>query len=274
VMPEHSLALYQELAKRDVPVQLFLHQGGHGGDPPFRMMNRWFTRFLFEVENGVEDEPRSWIVRESGRGEPTSYPDWPHPGARAVTLRPGPGGRTSGALGLAEATGQEKLVDDASVAGPELAKAQESKHRLLYATPKLAEPLHVSGTARVHVRLASSKRAANLSVWLVSLPWSGDRRPSGDIVTRGWADPQNHASLTKSEPLERGRFVDVTFDLQPDDQVIASGEQLGLMIFSSDREFTLWPEPGTELTIDLAGTWLELPVVGGDAAFQRSVGVQ
>jgi nitronate monooxygenase len=34
------------------------------------------------------------------------------------------------------------------------------------------------------------------------------------------------------------------------------------MIFSSDREFTLWPEPGTKLTVDLDATSLELPVVG------------
>jgi X-Pro dipeptidyl-peptidase len=36
------------------------------------------------------------------------------------------------------------------------------------------------------------------------------------------------------------------------------------MIFSSDREFTLWPEPGTKLTVDLDGTKLMLPVVGGN----------
>lgn len=34
------------------------------------------------------------------------------------------------------------------------------------------------------------------------------------------------------------------------------------MIFSSDRDFTLWPHPGTELTIDLNETQLILPVVG------------
>jgi X-Pro dipeptidyl-peptidase len=38
------------------------------------------------------------------------------------------------------------------------------------------------------------------------------------------------------------------------------------MIFSSDRDFTLWPEAGTTLTVDLAGTSLELPVVGGAEA--------
>jgi X-Pro dipeptidyl-peptidase len=44
------------------------------------------------------------------------------------------------------------------------------------------------------------------------------------------------------------------------------------MIFSSDRDFTLWPEPGTELTIDLDATSIEMPVVGGADAFRRATG--
>jgi X-Pro dipeptidyl-peptidase len=109
-------------------------------------------------------------------------------------------------------------------------------------------------------------------VWLVTLPWTGSApctgsaTPTANLVTRGWADPQNHRSLTSGEPLAPDRFYDVTFPLQPDDQVIPVGRQLGLMVFSSDREFTLRPQPGTELTVDLAGTSLELPVVGGPLA--------
>ncbi|MEO3873348.1 hypothetical protein ABGB18_31445 [Nonomuraea sp. B12E4] len=38
------------------------------------------------------------------------------------------------------------------------------------------------------------------------------------------------------------------------------------MIFSTDHEFTLHPEPGTVLTVDLARTSVELPVVGGPPA--------
>ena len=44
------------------------------------------------------------------------------------------------------------------------------------------------------------------------------------------------------------------------------------MIFSSDRDFTLWPEPGTELTVDLDATSLALPVVGGVAALRGAFG--
>ena len=42
------------------------------------------------------------------------------------------------------------------------------------------------------------------------------------------------------------------------------------MILSSDREFTLWPKPGTELTVDLDATTIRLPVVGGVDAFKRA----
>jgi len=123
------------------------------------------------------------------------------------------------------------------------------------------------------LRVASSKPAANLSVWLVSLPWTDSRRIYDNVITRGWADPQNHSSLTESEPLEPGEFVELDFTLQPDDQVIPAGQRIGLMIFSSDRDFTLWPEPGTELTVDLDATSLRLPVLGGEGALAEALGV-
>ena len=165
------------------------------------------------------------------------------------------------------------MVDDANVTGTTLAKADQSPHRLLYKTPKLAADVHLSGTPKVTIKLASSKPAANLSVWLVSLPWEIPQRGkrvkiTDNLITRGWADPQNNQSLTESKPLEPGQFYDLTFTLEPDDQVIKAGQQIGLMIFSSDHDFTLWPEAGTELTIDLDGTSLALPIVGGKSALK------
>ena len=277
VMPDHSVLVYEALRARGVPARLFLHQGGHGGPPPLEMMNRWFTRYLYDVENGVESEPKSWIVREGGeRTNPTPYPDYPHPDASSVTLHLAAGGVQTGGLTVAPAPGQgrETLVDNFSFSGATLAHAEWTDHRLLYLSPELADAVHLSGTPRVTIRLASNSPAANLTVWLVSLPWTEDRPGRGGavvpgrggVITRGWADPRNHASLTTGEPLVPGQFYEMTFDLQPDDQIIPPGQRIGLMIFSSDREFTLWPAPGTELTVDLDGTSLELPVVGGAAA--------
>src|SRR5690606_8654894 len=156
--------------------------------------------------------------------------------------------------------GVESLIDNVAFGGDELAQAGRSEHRLLYATEPLAKPQHLSGTPRVRQVVGASKPAVNLSVWLVSLPWEGD---PASVITRGWADPQNYRSLRESEPLRPGAFYQVDFDLQPDDEVIPAGKRIGLMIFASDRDFTLWPEAGTELFVDLDGSWVELPIVGG-----------
>jgi len=265
VMPEHSVRIYEALKKKGVPSMAFFHQGGHGGSPPRELMNKWFTRYLYGVENGVEKLPRAWIVREGDRAnDPTPYADYPNPAAVDVVLRPAGEGRTVGTLSPTNTDGTiQVLVDDARIEGAKLAAAEASEHRLLFATPELEKPVHISGTASLKIRVASSKPAANLSVWLVSLPWTRSRSINDNIITRGWADPQNHKSLTESEPLEPGAFYDLDFTLQPDDQIIPAGARIGLMIFSSDRDFTLWPEPGTQLSVDLAGTELTLPVVGG-----------
>ncbi|MCO6512116.1 MAG: Xaa-Pro dipeptidyl-peptidase [Aridibacter famidurans] len=276
VMPEHSYRIYKKAKEMGLPVQIFYHQGGHGGPPPMTLMNRWFTRYLHGVQNGVENDPKSWIVREDkDASDPTAYPDYPHPDAEDVTFHLSKGAPSSGGLSASAPAkqGTETFVDNFSFDGEALARAEYTNHRLIYLTPVLKEPLHVSGVAKVKIRLASSKPAANLSVWVVSLPWNTGRRAkiTDNIITRGWADPQNYRSLTEGEPLVPGRFYEMEFELQPDDQVIAAGQQIGLMIFSSDKDFTLHPDPGTELTIDLDGTNLTLPVVGGAAAISRAM---
>jgi X-Pro dipeptidyl-peptidase len=276
VVPEHSNRIYQALKAKGVPVQVFYNQGGHGGRPPTEMMNRWFARYLHGAENGVEKGPRAWIVRENDeKTKPTPYDDYPNPAASPVVLHLVAGSPERGQLRTTPQPkqGTETLVDNFSFSGASLAQAEWTNHRLIYVTPKLTEAVHLSGTPRVTIKLASSKPAANLSVWLVSLPWNNARNAkiTDNIITRGWADPQNYRSLTESEPLIPGRFYEVTFDLQPDDQIIPAGQQIGLMVFSSDRDFTLWPTPGTELTIDLDATSLFLPVVGGTDAFAKAI---
>lgn len=268
VMPEHSYRIYDKAREKGLPVQIYYHQNGHGGPPPISMMNRWFTKYLHGVDNGVENDPKAWIVREDDKMEnPTSYEDYPNPKASDVTLFLTKGAPEKGQLSTSkpQKQGTESLVDNYSFSGSSLAQAEVTNHRLIYVTPPLSEDVHISGIPKIKIKLTSSKPAANLSVWLVSLPWSEGRSTNitDNIITRGWADPQNHKSLTESEPLVPNKFYEMEFGLMPDDQIIPKGQQIGLMIFSSDKEFTLWPEPGTELTVDLDGTQLVLPVVGG-----------
>ena len=304
VMPDHSTRFYDALKAQGKRVALYLHQGGHGGNPPLDMLNRWFSHYLYGVDNGVEKDPPVWIVHDQnaqaqvnpaqviasaaqggrGRGSiaPTPFASFPVPGTVGVTLYPSSGGNGIASLTSTAVRGTEKLVDDVSMSGSANAVATQSINRLLYATPALSDTIHVSGYARVKLRIASSKPAANLSVWLVMLPYDSTRRGSeshAGIVARGWADIQNYKSLTAGgwynskapgEPLVPGRFYDVTFDLQPTDEFIPAGRQLAVMIMSSDKQFTLHPAPGTELTIDLAESSFTIPVVGGKGALTKA----
>lgn len=274
VMPEHSFRIYQAAKDQGIPSQIYYHQKGHGGPPPMPMMNRWFTHYLFGIENGVEKSPNAYIVRENDE-MPTAYPDFPNPEAKDVTLYLGSGAPGIGTLTSAQSDTDrnETLVDNYSFTGAMLAQAEKTNHRLIYSTPTLKEDVHLSGVSSVTITLSSSKPAANLSVWLVSLPWNGgsDQKITDNIITRGWADPQNYNSITESEPLKKDVFYEVSFDLMPDDQIIPKGQKIALMIFSSDQEFTLWPEPGTELTIDLDKTNITLPVVGGSEGLDRAL---
>ena len=274
VVPSHSYRFIEVLKKKGVPLQIFYHQGGHGGEPPFKMMNRWFTRYLVGVENGVENDPKAWIVRENdARTNPTPYANYPNPDASYVNLYLTKGAPMAGGLTPTKPAmqGSETLTDDYNISGADHAMAESSENRLLFVTPVLTEPVHISGVVTVTIRVASSKPAVNLSVWMVSLPWSPDRatKITDNLITRGWADPQNHKSISKSKPLIPGKFYELTFELEPDDQIISAGEQIGLMIFSTDKDFTLWPDPGTRLTVDLDATVIKVPIVGGSKALKN-----
>ena len=268
VMPVHSYRISKRAKEMGIPTQIYYHQNGHGGPPPMKMMNRWFTRYLHGVKNNVENDTKAWIVRENDkRTEPTAYKDYPNPAAEQVEFHLTEGGIKAGGLSINKKRNktEETLVDDHNISGNDLAKSINSKNRLLFVTPTLTKDIHISGVANITVKIASSKPAANLSVWLVSLPWDETKgaKITENIITRGWADLQNHKSLRKSMPLKPGTFYQMAFDLQPDDQIIKKGQQIGLMIFSSDSQFTLLPKPGTELTVDLNGTSITIPVVGG-----------
>ena len=276
VMPEHSYRISKRAKEMGIPTQIYYHQNGHGGPPPIKMMNRWFTRYLHGIENDVENDAKAWIVRENdGRQYPTAYTDYPNPEATPVVLYIKAGTSSYGRLSLENSSskGQETFSDNASFSATSLAQSTSSNHRLLYVSDILKEDLHISGLASITIKAASSKPAVNLSVYLVSLPWNKNKgaKITENIITRGWADLQNNSSLSKSSPLIPDKFYKMTFDLQPDDQIIKKGQQIGLMLFSSDSEYTLLPKPGTELTIDLKETMITLPIVGGKSAFKKAI---
>jgi hypothetical protein len=194
------------------------------------------------------------------RLNPVPYAEWPVPGTAPAHLHltagaPGVGGLTSGR----GSRGTETLTDDATVTAATSADAASSNVRLVYKTPVLGRDVHISGTPSVSLRMAFSKPHANLTAVLVDYPPTGP----ATILTRGWLDPENRLSLSRSLPVRPGKFYSLDVGMQPKDSVVVAGHRIGVMILSSDNEATIRPAPGTQLTMDLAHSTVTLPVNGG-----------
>ena len=271
VMTKNMAQFYEAIKARGVPHQLWFHQGGHGGSPPLKQLNRWFTRYLWGVQNNVENDPIAWIVREGQpTSNPTAYAEWPDPAMGYVNLNFTGNAPERGELSFrAGEDAVETLTDNATITATALMNSASSPNRLAFVTPPLLNPVRISGTPLVSLNVAFSKPKANLTTIIFSLPGTGN----GTITTRGWTDPENRGSISQSSPVTVGQAYQLNFDLQPKDSVIAAGRRLGVMIISSDNEYTVRPAAGTQLSVDLSKSSVQLPIVGGPRALAEAMGV-
>lgn len=289
VKTQHVAQWYAALRQQGVPHKIWLHQFGHRSPLGLRevewlaTLNRWFSRYLYGLRNGIENAPRATIQREDLSW--TDEADWPAASARGVTLRPTAGGASTGGLtrlghgdsdlsGLDGASGAsgvssvsevdghgrpvvESLTDDATITAEALAAAATSPHRLSYDTAVVAGATRISGTVRASLRLSFDRPAANVTALLV------DRAPDGSVhvVTRGWTDPQNRRSIAHTERVRPGEWYTLSLTMQPDDYVLAAGHRFGIVLLFSDHDYTLRPTPGAGLRVDLSRTTFTLPIV-------------
>jgi X-Pro dipeptidyl-peptidase len=273
VKPRHFAELWEKLRRYGVPAKMWLNQGGHGdGANSFSRraawrdeLNRFWSHFLYDVDNGAMDTPKVVVQREDG--EWTEYAGWPVPGARDTKFYLSASEDNAiGELGLRRdhwnRRDVEMIVDDSTIDAQILAEAAQSPHRLVYQSDPLATSVHVSGTASISLEVAFSEPAAIVSAMLVDYAANGDVT----IVTRGWADPQNRESIWKTRSIRPGKSYEIEFDLQPHDYVFQPESRIGLVVLSSERLFTLRPPPGTELYVKTGKSHFVLPVVGGRQA--------
>jgi X-Pro dipeptidyl-peptidase len=275
VKTRNAARLAAALDRNDVPHRTWLHSAGHR--PPVRehrerwydLLNRWWTHWLLGVDNGVLEEPAATVERTDDTLD--SYEEWPHPAATGVDVALRPGGTGRGGLALdPPAPVEESFTDDPETPPQSLYEPENGQNRLVYRSEPLAESLHLSGTIRPDLRLSFSKRAALVSVALFDVAPDGSRT----LVNRGWANATNRNSLREADPLTPGEEYRVEFPINAVDRVFEAGHRLAVMVYSSDQDFTKRPDHDLDLTLSLADSAVELPVVGGESALAASLDVE
>ncbi|WP_410640846.1 Xaa-Pro dipeptidyl-peptidase [Amycolatopsis sp. lyj-346] len=285
-------------AALNVEKKIWLSQTGHVDPFDYRrdgwvdLLHRWFDHYLLGIDNGVQNGPMASVERQPDQWADQSA--YPAAGVVATTLRP----HASGTLGTAAADGTASFTDNPSV-GEDTWVTNPGSAALPYSTGTLASDLQVSGTASVTVTATPSTSSARISALLVDLGpaairnfagsgegiktgtaetcW-GSSAPGDDacyrvasadvkkvnytILSRGWADLANYASLSQERPLTPGTPYTMTFRLASTDHIVPRGHALALIIGGTDGSFIRGPAQPGRVTLDLARTSVSVPLVG------------
>nr|WP_241840557.1 Xaa-Pro dipeptidyl-peptidase [Fictibacillus sp. S7] len=259
---------WKALGENDVPRKLWLHQGAHANPYSFRRdvwlptLNKWFDYWLYDVKNDIMEEPEVDIQREDKQWQTEN--SWPAEKTKPVSLHLSSGVLSKLPIDHGKKLSQ-KIVDDATQKSEDLVlnPKTNSLNRLAYLTPELRKDVRISGTPKVKLAASIDRPVANLTALLVDY---GPEKT--EIVTRGWMDPQNLKSDFRSKALKPGKQYTFAWEMQPDDYVIQKGHRLGLVLVSSDYNYTLRPAAGTVITVNPLKSELILPVTGGSKALQ------
>ena len=243
----------------DVPRKLWLHNGGHGGPPAARRRSVQGHREPLVRPRAVRraqrhpGEPRA--ARSSARTAPTTTrptglcrararPSCSFGAERDRAGRRSPAPRTVRRDQDFVDEGATFDTDDVLIQGPDGAGRTGSST----ARPR-------SRQRRPHQRDAVGRpddvgrepNAANLTAVLVDYGPAGSADPPV-MVTRGWLDPQNRLSPGPGVRSARAGLRP-PWDLQPDDYIFQAGHRIGLVVVSTDHDYTIRPDPGTRLTL-------------------------
>ncbi|MFF0062443.1 Xaa-Pro dipeptidyl-peptidase [Streptomyces sp. NPDC005279] len=296
VKTKNAGQLWEALKRNHVPRKLWLHQGGHINPMPLRMeewlsqLHQWFDYWLYGLDNGALDAPRVDVEQADFSWRQQS--DWPARGTRDVTLRlntdglsPLPGLPVKQSLSDAGRTvTAEQLVTDPDGA---------SANRLAYATGPLARDVRVNGVPEVSVRASLDGTSPYVTALLVD--YGTDTRATagtladtsrevcygegipGDtgcayrtkhrtetadfkIVSRGWLDARNRDSIARQSRVVQGREYRLEWGMQPQDYVFKKGHRLGVVLISTDYDYTLRYPAGTRMTVRAGVSSMTLPV--------------
>jgi X-Pro dipeptidyl-peptidase len=268
------------------------------------VMHRWMDFWLFGLQTGVMNEPMADIQRRDGTWE--THNSWPETGTSDARMFFGPArsgvtgtlNRTAATSGTQSFTDAQRQTESTAFTDYTVAKA----NRLDYVTPPLTQSARLSGTAHVNVTVRSTATSAPLTALLIdygpntafvgqsksplqlmteSCTMTDVRNRTGcatpdavtplavtaTVISRGAVDLKNRNSLTTGQPLTPNQNVTVRWDLHPKDYIVAAGHRIGLVLMANDSSYIAVDTTARGLTVSLAPSSVDLPVVGGTIRF-------
>ncbi|WP_280716386.1 Xaa-Pro dipeptidyl-peptidase [Kitasatospora sp. MAP5-34] len=300
---------WSALARTGVDRKIWLSQTGHVDPFDFRRgpwvdtLHSWFDHYLLGVDNGVQRGPVADIERAPDQW--TQDRTWPAPGTVTSTLGLKPGALTTGAGG-----GTASFTDNPARGESDWAADvdRSTPDKTAFTTGPLTRDLRMSGGGSVTLTVTPSTPSAHLSAVLVDLGPAAIRNylgtgegittlttrscwgqsTAGDsacfldtaadksqvdytVFSRGWADLGHYAGLGRTVALTPGKAYSITFDLAGTDHVVPAGHRLALIVAGTDNGLLDPPATDPTVSIDLAHSWVRLPLVGGPGQLPQPV---
>lgn len=261
VKQRHAIELWEAL-EGVAPRRIFLHKGGHGSTYNHGVpgkLQAWFDHFVEGDENGIEKGPQ--VEVELTDGSLVVQEAWPH--EKAIDQRLYFAGNDSLSSTSSAETSMTIIDSGKSKKLESLSEKPEQKNagRLVFLTGPMMKKILLTGTSKVSLNFSvKNRKAANLTVAIVEYEKNGLAK----IITRGWADAQNHQDITQGELLVPGQNYHITFDLEPKQYSVAKGSRIGVLLASTDYMYTLRPNEGTEIQFNLgASSFIDLKLFSG-----------
>ena len=271
-------------------------------------IHRWYDHWLHDVDNGIMDEPIADV--DHGVNDWATYDTWPGGTTTLLRLGqptgaddPRSGVLTAGSQNLRPHSQSfdwaRRNFDTVAANG-----FANDPRRLVFMTNELSEPVRISGETTVSLNVTSAQPEATFSAYLVdygtatrtnyasgggvgNLPTvtcfgqgtaldtgcyndvqRNTRTRAHEVVARGWASATH---VTGEDALVPGETYRVTWDVQTDDYVFRAGHRIGIVIAGADTEIhTIHNTPGNVIDVQLTGSTVKLPVVGGMSAFRQA----
>jgi X-Pro dipeptidyl-peptidase len=269
-----------------------------------RQLHHWYDHWLYGIENGIMREPRVDVEQADFSWKTQNA--WPARGTRDVTLHlnSGPGGEAQPGTLSTAATSRvvQSMTDQGRTVNANILvdnETEASENRLAYLTPELSKDVHLNGTPMISVKASLEGTSPYLTALLVD--YGTDTRATsgtssdtsqqicygsgveGDtgcafrsrhvtqtadfkIVTRGWLDARNRHDMARTEPITEGRMYSFGWEMQPEDYVFKKGHRIGVVLISTDYDYTLRYPAGTVMKVQTGAGSVRLPVEGGKSA--------